>query len=307
MKEGNYTGNGTCVWTLTGKIKEGLPPLAVPPFSTVASDNTTVPFSEMTKQLGSAIIVIPLIAILESVAIAKAFAGGKPVDASQEMIALGFCNVFGSFVSSMPTTGSFSRTAVNAASGVKSPLGGLFTGGLVILCLAFLIPFCAFIPKATLAAVIITAVIFSVEYEVVLPMWRSKRLDLLPAAVCFLVCLFYELTVGILAGVAVQLMFILYHTARPNIEIQIKKVPGYNQEYVYIAPDQGIVFPSVSYVRNRINKAGLRQGGPTVPVVIDCSKINHTDFTAAKGFKAMLADFQDRGTEVYWLDPSPSV
>ena len=101
-------------------------------------------------------------------------AGGKPVDASQEMIALGFCNIAGSFFSSMPTTGSFSRTAVNAASGVKTPFGGLYTGGLVILALAFLMPYCAYIPKATLAAVIITAVIFSVEYEVVRPMWRAN-------------------------------------------------------------------------------------------------------------------------------------
>ena len=90
------------------------------------------------------------------------------------MIALGICNLFGSFAQSMPTTGSFSRTAVNAASGVKTPMGGIYTGALVILCLAFLMPFCAFIPKATLAAVIITAVVFSVEYEVVMPIWKSK-------------------------------------------------------------------------------------------------------------------------------------
>ena len=82
--------------------------------------------------------------------------------------------MLGSFVQSMPTTGSFSRTAVNSASGVKSPFGGIFTGGLVLLCLQFLMPYCAFIPKATLSAVIITAVIFSVEYEVVKPLWGSK-------------------------------------------------------------------------------------------------------------------------------------
>ena len=90
------------------------------------------------------------------------------------MVALGVCNILGSFVSSMPTTGSFSRTAVNSSSGVKTPLGGLYTGALVLLCLAFLMSYCAFIPKATLSAVIMTAVIFSVEYEVVLPIWSSK-------------------------------------------------------------------------------------------------------------------------------------
>jgi len=308
QKAENYTGNATCVWKLTGSIKSGIPPFALPPFSTAPSEHEdSKTFNEMVAQLGSAIIVIPLIAILESVAIAKAFAGGKPVDASQEMIALGFCNIFGSFVSSMPTTGSFSRTAVNAASGVKTPMGGLFTGSLVLLCLGVLIPFCAFIPKATLAAVIITAVIFSVEYEVIMPMWKSKKTDLIPATVCFLVCVLYELEFGILAGVVVQLIFVLYHTARPGIQVEIKKVAGSSQEYLYIAPDQGIVFPSVSYVRNLINKAGIRQAGPSIPVVIDCGRINNTDFTAAKGFKSMLGDFESRSTEVYWLDPTPSV
>jgi sodium-independent sulfate anion transporter 11 len=96
------------------------------------------------------------------------------VDASQEMIALGLCNFFGSFVSSMPTTGSFSRTAVNSASGVQTPFGGVYTGALVLLALGVLMPACAYIPKATLAAVIITAVIFSVEYHLIVPMWKSK-------------------------------------------------------------------------------------------------------------------------------------
>ena len=66
------------------------------------------------------------------------------------------------------------RTAVNASSGVKTPLGGIYTGALVLLCLTFLMPYCAFIPKASLAAVIMTAVIFNLEYEVVLPIWSSK-------------------------------------------------------------------------------------------------------------------------------------
>ena len=80
----------------------------------------------------------------------------------------------GSFVQSMPTTGSFSRTAVNSASGVKTPAGGIYTGSLVLLALAVLMPFCAYIPQASLGALIITAVIFSVEFEVVMPMWNSK-------------------------------------------------------------------------------------------------------------------------------------
>ena len=179
---------------LTGNIDAGLPPFQIPAFTFTNTDQTEDSLGGMIKRLGPAIVILPLIAILENVAIAKAFckpsikiiylgcheseflfsAAGKPVDASQEMIALGICNVMGSFVSSMPTTGSFSRTAVNSVSGVKTTFGGIYTGGLVILALAVLMPLCAYIPKATLSAVIITAVIFSVEYHVVRPMWKSK-------------------------------------------------------------------------------------------------------------------------------------
>lgn len=51
-----------------------------------------------------------------------------PLDATQEMLTLGLCNVIGSFFQSIPVTGSFSRSAVNNASGVKTPLGGMYTG-----------------------------------------------------------------------------------------------------------------------------------------------------------------------------------
>ena len=96
------------------------------------------------------------------------------MDADQEMVALGICNFMSSFVSAMPITGSFSRTAVNSASGVKTTFGCLWTGALVMLTLGLIMPYCAYIPKASLAAVIMTAVMCSVEYEVIRPMWRSK-------------------------------------------------------------------------------------------------------------------------------------
>ena len=93
---------------------------------------------------------------------------------SQEMFALGLCNLLGSSVQAMPVAASFSRTAVNRESGVRTAMGGLYTGLLVLLCLAFLMPYTAFIPKATLAAVIITAVIFSVECRLVVSVWKTK-------------------------------------------------------------------------------------------------------------------------------------
>jgi len=92
------------------------------------------------------------------------------------MLALGACNVVSSFVSSMPVSGGLSRGAVNHSSGVKTTLGGVYTGLLVLISLQFLTPYLYYIPKAALAAVIIAAVGFMVEFQVVKPMWRSKSM-----------------------------------------------------------------------------------------------------------------------------------
>lgn len=102
-------------------------------------------------------------------------AKGKTIDATQEMLALGLCNIIGAFFQSMPVTGSFTRTAVNNASGVRTTFGGTFTGCLVLLSLGFLTSSFCYIPKTTLAAVIICAMIGMVEKEDIEEIWRSKR------------------------------------------------------------------------------------------------------------------------------------
>lgn len=100
-------------------------------------------------------------------------ANGKSVDATQELFAIGASNIANSFFQGYPGTGSLSRGAVNNASGVRTPMGGLYTGVLVIASL-FLTPLFYYIPKAALASIIIAAVVFMVEVKVVKPMWRSK-------------------------------------------------------------------------------------------------------------------------------------
>ena len=59
---------------------------------------------------------------------------GKGVDATQEMLALGVSNIAGAFIGSIPTSGSFTRSAINNTSGVKTPFGGFFTGRLSYIC-----------------------------------------------------------------------------------------------------------------------------------------------------------------------------
>ncbi|XP_037885164.1 sodium-independent sulfate anion transporter-like [Glossina fuscipes] len=208
---------------VSGEISPGLPPFEWPPFSTTVN-GTIIPFKAMVSNLGASLISIPLISILESVAIAKAFSKGRLVDATQEMIALGVSNIMGGFVSSMPITGSFTRTAINNSSGVKTPLGGAVTGTLVLMALAFLTKTFYYIPKATLAAIIIGAMIFMVEYDRVAEIWRSKKIDFLPFLVTVLACLFWSLEYGIVAGILANMTFILYKSAGPIIIISKEEI-----------------------------------------------------------------------------------
>ena len=85
------------------------------------------------------------------------------------------------------------------------------------------------------------------------------------------------------------------------------QVPGVDQHYICVTPDQGIVFPSVTYMRNLISKAAVKQGSSTMAVVINCMHVSHTDFTAAESFHAMIEDFKSRGQPVYWFATNASV
>ncbi|KAK8753432.1 hypothetical protein OTU49_004486, partial [Cherax quadricarinatus] len=265
---------------ITGEVKPGLPPFHPPAFSADVN-GTMLTFGDILADVGAGVVIIPIVSILESIAIASAFAGGATIDATQEMLALGMCNLAGSFVQSMPVTGSFTRTAVNATSGVKTPAGGIVTGTLVILALAFLTSYFKYIPKASLAAVIICAVIFMVDYQVVLPIWQAHRLDQLPLWTTFLTCLFWKLEYGILVGAGVNLALVLYGSARPKVVVDVTAMQdGDDEAYVLVEPQSGLFFPSVDYVRTSVNKAGLTTASSRMTVVVDCGHFTGVDYTA---------------------------
>ncbi|XP_012217355.1 sodium-independent sulfate anion transporter-like isoform X2 [Linepithema humile] len=289
---------------LTGHVKQGLPEFRLPPFETQVG-NVTYTFIDMISAMGTGCLVVPMLSLLETISIAKVFSDGKSIDATQEMLALGACNVMSSFVSSMPVSGGLSRGAVNHSSGVKTTLGGVYTGVLVLISLQFLTPYLYYIPKAALAAVIIAAVVFTVEFQVLKPMWRSKKIDLIPAFTTFLCCLLIRLELGIVIGIGINLLFLLYASARPTLRVhKATSISGY--EYLVITPDRSLVFPSVEYVRAVISKQGLREG-TTVPVVIDSTHIQAADFTAAKGIKTLIEDFAKRSQPLIFHNLKPSV
>ncbi|XP_059607532.1 sodium-independent sulfate anion transporter-like isoform X2 [Phlebotomus argentipes] len=292
-------------FTLTGNVASGLPPFRPPPFTTVVA-NETVSFSEMIHTLGSGIVAIPLVSILESVAVAKAFSKGKTVDATQEMIALGMCNIMGSFVLSMPITGSFTRTAVNNTSGVRTTLGGVFTGVIILLALGFLAQTFYFIPKTTLAAVILAAMFSMVEYELLFKLWRTRRIEVIPFMVTLISCLILGLEYGIVIGVAVNLLFVLYTTARPATAHDVRKI--LDTALLEISPDQSLVFSAAENFKYKVLKYTLDAPDTVSLIIINGHYVQSIDVTVAMNLNTLVADLKILGKAiVFWNWPRQAV
>ncbi|KAL1652901.1 hypothetical protein SLS61_004521 [Didymella pomorum] len=180
--------------------------------------NPKMPDGELIKKVFPRSIAPFIAAALEHLAIAKAF-GRKNnyiTDAAQELVYLGTTNFFNSFFSSMSVGGAMSRTAVNSDSGVKSPAYGVIAGGVVILSIFKLSPALYWIPKATLAAIIVTAV-----WHIVIPpkvfygYWKTSLVDFIASMLAFWLTLFVSSEVGIGTAVgfsiAYHLLFAAFH------------------------------------------------------------------------------------------------
>lgn len=315
---------------LTGKVRPGLPSFGLPPFETsyTSQNGTTVEmgFTDMISELGSSIALVPIIAVLGNVAISKAF-GGSGVDATKELVALSMSNVIGSFFSSIPVTGSFSRSAVNHASGVRTPIGGIYTGALVLLALGILTPYFQFIPRAALSAVIISAVIFMIEYEVVKPLWRCSKRELLTVSLTLILSLCVGVEVGLISGVFLDVAFVvsssikvfamtlnkrikylqIQRTARPVLTFdQCSSQSGI--EYMLVRPRHSLLcFPAVEYVRNGINKAISVHEKVTHFIVVDCRNVQELDYTAAKCLGSLKKELAAKNILMILLGPPDEV
>ncbi|XP_051171323.1 sodium-independent sulfate anion transporter-like [Leptopilina boulardi] len=293
---------------LTGHIDAGLPKVEPPQFSH-QNENQTIGFLEICKTFGFGIIVVPLISIIGNVAIAKAFSRGKALDATQEMLTLGLCNLVGSFFHSMPVTGSFSRSAVSNTSGVRTPLGGLYTGILVILALSLLTPYFYYIPRATLSSVIICAVIFMVEIKMFKSIWKSSKRDLIPALVTFLSCLFAGVELGIIIGVIIDIAILIYFNARPTMYIEYRNT--LSSPYILVRPSAGLMFPAVDYLRTYLteclNEDKRNAKKNQLNIVLDCSHIDRIDFTAMQGINSVVRDLKGVGGRLILLNPTDEI
>lgn len=216
-----------------------------------------------------------------------------------------------------PATASFSRSAVNHNSGVRTPLGGVVTGGLVLAALSALSTYFGYIPETVLATIIITSVLFMANPADVLIIWRTNPIDILPYIITFTSALFIGLEVGILIGIGVSIMILLYHMARPHIFAVVKITPA-NHPFLYVKPDRSIFFSSIDYMKIKIdqNLKDLKQyiltrseGQRRYIVVVDGEHMFQTDSTFALvrfimvTFSAVLLTFLTIGPEKYGEHP----
>jgi SulP family sulfate permease len=150
------------------------------------------------------------------------------LDANQELIGQGVANILGSLTHSYPTSGSFSRSAVNISSGAITGFSSVVTSTIVVITLLWLTPLLYHLPQATLAAVIMMAVVGLINVKAVRHAWQANKQDGIVAVVSFVLTLAFapHLDKGILIGAGLALILYLYRTMQPRVAVLARHSDG---------------------------------------------------------------------------------
>ena len=179
------------------------------------------------------------------------------------------------------------------------PSLGVFTGGLVLLALGVLTPFFQYIPKAALAAVIMSSVIHMVDYKIVRKIWRAKRVDLIPFAVTFLLCL-YDIATGIIMGILVAMVMLMHRMILPRVESRQK-------EASVVRINGGLSYVGIEYVVSKIEEVSILSDVLPEFVVVDCSNVSEVDYTVSQGFAEVIRDLSDHEIKLHFAHAQPHV
>ncbi|MGQ9862377.1 MAG: SulP family inorganic anion transporter [Thiobacillaceae bacterium] len=245
---------------VVGKIPKGLPQFSLP----------TLDMSKLGA-LFSAALVISLVGFMEAISIAKAMAAKtkQRLDPNQELIGQGLGNLAGSQSMAYPTSGSFSRSAVNINMGATSGLSSVFTALIVLVVLLFLTPLLYHLPQAVLAAIIIMAVGGLVNIEGIKHAWKAHKHDGAAAVVTFLATMFFapHLDKGILVGAGLAIVLFLLRTMKPRVALlgrysdgtlrDIKVNPDLptSEHIMAMRFDGSLYFANVSYFEDTVLEA----------------------------------------------------
>jgi sulfate permease, SulP family len=202
----------------TGKIPAGLPALSGPALR-LRDVEGIVPLAAGCL----------LLAYIEGVSAARTFAAkhGYTLDPRQEFLGLGFANLFAATGHGYPVAGGLSQSAVNDKAGAQTPLALIIASIALALCLLFLTGFLENLPKAVLAAVVLTAILGLFDFRALFHMWRVSRLDFYAAAIALVAVLLLGILQGILLAALASVLLLLARISRPHIAF-LGRVPGTN-------------------------------------------------------------------------------
>ncbi|MEU4321399.1 SulP family inorganic anion transporter [Nocardia fluminea] len=286
---------------IVGHIDAGLPTFGMP---------SGLSFRDYLDLLGPAVGVL-LIGFAEGLGAAKTYAAkaGYPIDPNRELLGLGVANLGSGLSAGMVVNGSLSKTAVNGGAGAKTQLSGLVVAGLTVVTLLLLTGLFENLPEATLAAVVIAAVIELVDIAALRRLYRvwthmlasiygkAARADFLAAMAAMLGVLVFDTLPGLLIGIGVSMLLLVYRASQPHVAELGKEgtlwVAAVRHPDAVTRPDllvvrveSGLFFANSDYVKDQIE--GLCTDR-TRMVVLDAETSPSVDVTAA----AMLLALRD--------------
>ena len=256
-------------------------------------------------------ITIALVAFMESISVAKAFARRDryDIDANRELVGLGAANLGSALFGGYPVTGGFSRTAVNAQAGAKTSLASLITAVVVAATLVFLTPLFFYLPKAVLAAIIMTAVFGLIDLAEVRHLWRIKRSDLALLLLTFFATLSLGIEIGIATGIGASLLWFVVRSTRPHIAVigvtpagrfrntardpEARELDG----VLIVRMDASFYYGNVSFLKDTLRRLAADRRGLRA-VVLDASAINNLDSSADATLRDLAAQYRADGVEL---------
>lgn len=283
-------------------VPEGLPPFVFPAWS-----------QQAMIDLMPTVLTVTLIGVVESVGIAKALEtrhDDYEIDANKELFALGFSKIGGSFFSSIPTSGSFTRSAVNDLSGARTNVASLITAVVIILTLLILTPLFYYLPKAILAAIVILSCKSLFELDEAKHLWHTNKNDFAMMMVTFIATLILGIELGVATGFILSLLVVLYRTSRPHIAV-LGRVPGKElyrnidrfddaveiKGTLIVRFDQQLFFGNSGYFKDTIKNLIRKHPDRINQVFLDAKGISDIDSSGMKTLTEVNQILKARNTE----------
>jgi len=288
---------------LVGPIPEGLPPLSIP----------EIPPMDLQSLFWSAAL-ISLVGFIESVAMAQALGrkiGVTQVDANAELRGLGAANLAAGFSQAFPVTGGLTRTVVNVEAGARSPIAGIVCASLMVVAMMGAGGLIAILPLASLSALIIVSASTLFDSKTLIASWRFDRADGLSWLMTFIGVLIMGIETGIVLGIALSVLIILWRLSRPHIAVigrlrgteHFRNVQRHEVETLpntrFVRIDANLFFGNWSRVREAIDQT--LQTGESAPrhLVLCLTSVSDVDTTALEGLIELQRDLRANGVTLH--------